>query len=206
MAPDAKAWITPAQEDFPEGQVPHGISPAARRSLGELRALGPAVRLVNAEGGGIKGGPSMGGVNVPGLQWHSFIRYIVYNTPEDARANASGEDHWRAVGGVTGSFSGAHIGDRCEHISSPTGGLFELHFVRANVSVNIRAQVPDAKGADVLQPSIEKALEATAQAIIKRINGVVAAKGKVDMTNLPPVRPRTGPMNATDPNRPPGAK
>ena len=95
-------------------------------------------------------------------------------------------------------MTGAKIGDACWHIADPpkggmVGGWFVLHFVRDRVSVQIEARVePDAQA---MQSLIEKTLETTANIIVRRIDGMVKAKGKVDLTNLPPIRPDTGPQN-----------
>ncbi len=191
---ETNALICPIMEDFHE-ELPEGISMPPRRTE-ELRSLHPNARLEEVEGalgGGRGGGPSMGAANVPQhpSKWYSSIRYIVYKTPEAARANAFKETILLMASiPRRGSFSGAEIGDLCGRKSSPFSHT--LHFVRDCVSVEIWAHVRDSYHYDEpLQELIQNVLEMTAKVIVKRVDGIVATKGKVDMTNLPPIRPRT---------------
>lgn len=41
---------------------------------------------------------------------------------------------------------------------------------------------------EAYKTNVEEALEDTAKAIVRRIDGVVKAKGHVDMSNLPPIK------------------
>jgi hypothetical protein len=212
-SPDGETLITPQREDFPKElrERKHMRLPSKRQE--RLRPLESRTRLVRALGGGWRPGPSGTG-DTPSAHWMALARYVIYATPADARANAFGEDAERAAMPGPHSFSGAKIGDLCGHISDASMNMFELHFVRHNVSVTLRASVSGSAGTDpelvasarkALQPEIESTLEATARVIITRIDAVVKAKGKVEMNNLPPIAPRKGSLKA-NPNRPPGAK
>jgi hypothetical protein len=128
------------------------------------------------------------------------VRYILYPTAEEARRRWIAEDFMeRQVGPVPGSYTGVAIGEQCESLALPESGIYELHFVRANVSVCICAHVSVSSRARnetdkaVYRSDIQESLEATAQAIVRRIDAVVRAKGRVDVTNLPPVQTKSQP-------------
>lgn len=194
---ETNALICPTREDFPE-ELPEGIWLPPRRTE-KLRPLhhnsrGRLVEVEGALGAGRGSGPRIKeGVNVPQhpSKWYSSIRYIVYKTPEAARVNAFKETILLMASiPRRGSFSGAEIGDLCGRKSSPFSHT--LHFVRDCISVEIWAHVRDSYHYDEpLQKLIQNVLEITAKVIVKRVDGIVAVKGKVDMTNLPPVRSRT---------------
>ncbi len=191
----ANALICPIREDFADYglELPEGIWLPLRRTE-KLGPLHPNARLEEVEGAlgaGRGSGPHMGAVNDPQhpSKWYSSIRYIVYNTPEAARASAFRENYLlfgTAPMPGRGSFSGAEIGDLCGWMSFGTSS-YVLHFVRDCVSVEIWARVREPYRDEPLQELIENVLEMTAKVIVKRVDGIVAAKGKVDMTNLPPI-------------------
>ncbi len=190
---EANALICPIREDFADYglELPEGISLPSRRPE-KLGPLHPNFRLVEVEralGGGDTIGPHSKRPNV----WHTVIRYIVYNTPEAARASAFRENYLlfgTAPMPRRGSFSGAAIGDLCGRMSFASSS-YVLHFVRDCVSVEIWARVREPYRDEPLQELIQNVLEMTAKVIVTRIDGIVATKGKVDMTNLPPIRPWT---------------
>lgn len=200
---DETAFITPHPEDFPNdlSERLKYVNRAKEPAGSFLLPLPDSIRLVNVVGGGWYGRPMWwdeasipAGGGVPDRFWDAMIRYIMYRLPGDARKNWRDENGMRQLAFSKGSFSGAKIGDECGHIEQPEFGIYEIHVVRSNVSINLSARVMLSPKVDSetditdFRSSVEEALEATARIIVNRIDGVVKAKGTVDMTNLPPVK------------------
>ncbi len=196
---DGAAVIVPSREDFAPEMAARVRLPR-RKDRNKLLPIPSGVVMDRALGGGWGSGPSWmdestvpTGGGVPDRFWSASVRYVVYRSPEDARSYWDREDSNRQVRCGGGSFSGEKIGDWCGHIAHPGFGMYELHVVQSNVSVNLSTRVmvsPKVESETDMtdfRPDVEEALEATAKVIVNRIDGVVKAKGRVDMSNLPPV-------------------
>ena len=183
MQPPRPMRICLAKTDFSAEMPGVNLSLTTPESLMPLHE--PLVLHPTAIGGGWCLGP----VSEKANDWYTLIRYIVYATSEDAKANWRKEDA-RARAYTPGSFHGAIIGDDCGHILDETLGWAELHVVRSNVSVNIKANIRTLRDDKTRNRLVRQVLEMSAKAIVKRIDAAMVVNGKVDLTNLLPIRPR----------------
>lgn len=184
-ASDKRLIITVSGEDLsPSLRV--GVRFPKHGAEEKLVPLPPQVALSGSVGGGI----ATAATESANGTWSVSVQYSVYDTSDRARKNALMLEDNRALAHEPGSFSGAKIGDECGHRA--TADTRELHFVRHNVSVKLWSLFPgrDADEKKRVRASTEKMMEVLAAALVKRIDRVVAAKGKVEMSNLPPLAPR----------------
>ena len=180
--------ILPLPEDF-AGKL-HEAHLYSWSDHGPFRLMGLDMNQVKLSDDALGGGWSCFLFDDKPGGWATDTRYIIYKTPEAALSSWRNENT-QQLPFSHGAFSNAPIGDACDNLVAP--GLDELHFIRANVSVDIRAH--NGKSSQQAFAQVQTILETWARVQVERIDRIKAQCGKIDMSNLPPTdlpRPARG--------------